>query len=136
MATDLQSLMARFTEMLGPKLYMACTRNYIAEVELLTSNSNSTNWSAAAVVAAFEKAGDVVSYCFRDRNGPSIKDSALWYFVEYDALDPAYHFLVESNFIDVNYEMERTGSVLGVIAGGTTATKRHGMYVDRKRDYF
>lgn len=85
------------------------------------------------MVAAFAKAGDVVSYCFRSRGGIPAKDSALWCFVEYEALDPAYHFLIGSNLVDVNYEMERTGSVLGAIAEGGTATKRHGMYLDWQR---
>lgn len=126
MATGLTGVMAKVAEQLGPELYMACTSNDIAQVQVLTSNNNSTNWSAVVIAAASERAGDVASYCFRDPSrATGIKDSTLSWIMGYEALDPSYRFLVESNLIDVNHVLERTGSVLGVISC-RSKDKRHG----------
>jgi hypothetical protein len=114
----------RIANQLGPELYTACVRNDVAEVEALTSTTT-PNWSAAVIAAATGEATDVAAYCLRDKRKTGIKDSALRWVLEDESLDPAYRFLVESNFIDVNHDIDRQGSLLGVIAGGKD--KRHSL---------
>lgn len=44
-------------------------------------------------------------------------DDVILWILQDEILDPAYRFLVETNFLDVNHEIERTGSILGILSG-------------------
>lgn len=123
----------RLLDQLGPDLYSACTQNDVGRVENLTSNMQSPNWSAAVVTAASNQAADVVAFCLRGEGQFSgTKDDTLWWVLADESLDPAYHFLVDSNFLDVNHGIDRTGTILGVLAGDSG--KRHSLmeYILRK----
>jgi hypothetical protein len=117
--------MTRIAEQLGPELYVACSQNDVIRVEALTS-TNPTNWSAAVIAAASNEAGAVVTYCLRARSCNGVLDAALRCILEDEELDPAYRFLDEANFVNVNHCIEGTGSMLGVLAGESN-NKRHSL---------
>lgn len=111
---------------LGSDLYTACIQNNVAQVKAMVANQESTDWAAAVVAAASREANDVVAYCLSDQSSGRIIYDALWWIIYDEALDPAYRFMVECKFVDVNYEIDRTGSVLGVLAGNSKQ-KRHSL---------
>lgn len=120
------SIAQRIANQLGPDLYTACIENDVARVEAASSSMASTNWSAAVLAAASGQATDVLTYCLQDKSKSGIMDDALWWILSDETLDPTYRFLVESKFVDVDREIDRRGSMLGVLAG-KSKQKRHSL---------
>ena len=102
-------------QQVGPELYSACAENDVARVEALTSRSIITSWPKIFIVAASKRAVDVATYCLAQANKLDITDEALRWVLFDEESDPIYHFLVESKFVDVNYFIERWGTLLGVV---------------------
>ena len=121
------NIMQRIANQLGPDLCSACIQNDVGQIEAAKSRSASIDWSTAVLAAASAQATDVLTYCLQDETKSGIMDAALWTIVSDEDLDPAYRFLVESNFVDVDREVyHMTGSMLGVIAG-KSRQKRHSL---------
>lgn len=115
---------------LSDELYNACAQNDLARVNTLTSDPGFTSWPAAAVAAASNGATDVAAFCVRDAHaakGPSILDRTLLYIRAREDTDQAYRFLVESSLVDVNYIVDRTGPLLGLIIGDSRYPGRHAL---------
>lgn len=100
----------RLLDQLGPDLYSACIQNDVAQVENLTSSIRSPNWFAAIVTVASNQAADVAGFCLRGEGQISgIKDHTLWWVLADGSLVPAYRFLVEWKFLDVNHVVAKSG---------------------------
>lgn len=112
------NIRTRLAGQLGPSLYDACIHNDLEVVQLLTTEFTSQKYAAVLVTAALGEAKEVAAYCLRDRptrNG--VTDHALWWILDDNELDVAYIWLVESGFVNVNHGIDRTGSMLGILAG-------------------
>lgn len=120
-------LLTMFADRLGPKLYTACQQNDLAQVRVLTSTNMSVEkWSAATLVAASERAADVTELCVTSSESGT-RDTMLPLLFPHKSLDPAYRFLVESNLVSPDYEIEGWAQLLGGAAGLPADRNRHSL---------
>ena len=119
---------ARLSDMLGPELYAACRQNDVAQVKILTTpgigSSNwleeASKWSAAILAAASEHGTEVAEFCLTNaRDRFSTLDGIGTWVLGWEALEPAYRFLVDSNLVDPEHRLDRTGQLLGLGAGSS-----------------
>lgn len=85
------------------------------------------------VTAVYEGARSVAHHCMEHPNRNDILDTVLRFVIFTEGADAAYRFLVEFDYVDVNFQLDRTGMVLGFVAG-TRGQGKHALveYILRK----
>lgn len=114
-------MMPTLAEELGSELYAASKENNVPQVKALAGKCSPRHWSKILAAAAFEGAIDVAACCMEQ--GATVDDRVHWNVINNSRAEPVYRFLVESKAVDINFIVDRWGTMLGIaVAGG-----RHSM---------
>lgn len=99
---------------LGPALFVACQEDNVPQVESITSNNKTSDWTHVLVAAGREGATNVAAYAMA--RGGMATGSALEAIVTSSGSEPVYRQLIETKTVDVNYVFELYGEMLGYCA--------------------
>lgn len=118
-------------DQLGVDLYEACRQDDVAQVQALASPAKRAKpqdsvhaicaaidkWAKVLVAAVYQGATSVACHCMEHPDSMGLIDTVLRFVIFTDGADTVYRFLVESGYVDVNFHLDRTGTVLGFVAG-------------------
>ena len=128
---------ARLVDQLGLDLYTVCSQKDVAKVQALAPQAKRARlqdninaicaaidkWAMPLVTTVYDGARSVAHHCMEHPNRNVILDTVLRFVIFTEGADAAYRLLVELDYADVNFQLDRTGvfSALLRALGGTAS---------------
>ena len=96
------------------ELRAACQQDDVNAIKDLTTHNPPQNWSSILAFAATASAIHVATYCLQ--HGATVGQEVLNYVISSDRSEPIYRYFVDSGYVDVDYDIEWRGTMLGAMA--------------------
>ena len=102
-------------ERIGDELYAACGQDDVSQVQTLTSTTSHAAhfWCFVLTAAVDHGATNVVAYCIEKGVDMAYIDEVLQHVVCNKNSEPVYRQMIDFKTVDVNYNIDRSGVVLG-----------------------